>query len=80
METEIAIGNEDHFHRASIDTCFEWFRRTWGIGGGLMCIFVKEFFSKLSKAGPENLPRTYEIAAETGNDLYITVATAKQSG
>ena len=78
LETKAACGDEDHFHRASIDVTWEWFRRKWNIGGGFMCIFVKEFYKKLKEQGIEDLPRNHLLSYEMAGSFYMAVATAKR--
>lgn len=77
---QIAKGNEDHLHRAAIDSTFEWFARKWGIGGTLMCPFAKELFTRIRQNGIENLSENYASALQIGWELYATVSQAKQAG
>ena len=76
-ETKIAKGDEDYFHRAAMDTVFEWFKRRWkktfeiDIGavsliGTSMCLFVYSFFQNLGdpQKGVINMAQNYRIANE----------------
>ncbi len=73
METEIAQGDEDHFHRASIDVVFEWVRgSSWKLYS-LMCSSVQDFFIAVKKNGATDLQSNYACALEIADEIRETL-------
>ena len=63
VNTAIARGDEDHFHRAAIDVVFEVIRRRLGDKGGAVPSGALGYFAVLAKYGCDNLPRNLQFAA-----------------
>jgi hypothetical protein len=76
METEIARGDEDHFHRASIDVVFEWVRASSWELYSLMCSSVQDFFIAAKKNGVTDLQSNYVCAVEIANAIWKTLEHA----
>lgn len=63
VNTSIARGDEDHFHRAAIDTVFEVVRRRLHDKGGAVPSGALGYFAVLQKYGCENWLRNLQFAA-----------------
>jgi len=63
VNTHIARGDEDHFHRAAIDTVFEVVRRRLHDKGGAVPFGALGYFAVLEKYGCDNLLRNLQFAA-----------------
>ncbi len=63
VNTSIARGDEDHFHRAAIDTVFEVVRRRLGDKGGAVPSAALGYFAVLDKYGCDNFLRNLQFAA-----------------
>lgn len=63
VDTKIAHGHEDHFHRAAIDTAFEVVRLRLGERGGVVPTFALGYFAVLAKYDCTNLARNLQFAA-----------------
>ena len=71
VHTSIARGDEDHFHRAAIDTVFEVVRRGLDDKGGAVPSGALGYFTLLDEFGCDNLVRNLQSAASAA-----TVAAA----
>ena len=93
-KTKIAYGEEDHFHRASIDVVFEWFKESWkakyetdvgGISpiGTFMSLGVRQFFNAMAEPGRlrsmVNLESSYLTAMNTAASWTQAMYDATQS-
>ena len=67
VSTAIARGDEDHFHRAAIDTVFEVVRRRLADNGGAVPSAALGYFDVLDKYGCDNLPRNLQFAASAAS-------------
>jgi hypothetical protein len=85
--TNIAKGDEDYFHRASIDVGFEWFKRRWqklyetdigktSLVGVSMLLYYRTLFERLNEPGigVENVLLTYRIANMCTNEWLSWLA------
>jgi hypothetical protein len=63
VNTYIARGDEDHFHRAAIDTVFEIVRLRLGEKGGAVPYAALTFFEALNKYGCVNWLQNANLAA-----------------
>lgn len=73
IEIDIPLGNEEHFHKASIDVVWEHFKRRWDLGP-ILVAFAQEFFKRLQSVGIENLSASYETALETAREMSSILA------
>lgn len=69
METEIANGNEEHFHAATIDLVYEWIRGvSWKLNS-LICSAQREYLQTIEKNGINNLVINYQAALDQAHEL-----------
>lgn len=76
VETKIASGDEDHFHRASIALCCENLRRdvmkifegheAEDRSGAVVCVWCYSFLKKLEEEGIANVLGSMDIAIQAG--------------
>lgn len=67
VDTEIASGDEEHFHYTAIDTVLETTRRYLGKKGGAICAAAKGLFGVITQYGCNDLSRNHHFAVSASN-------------
>lgn len=65
--TKIGHGDEDYFHRATIDVTFDQARRRLGEYGHVLQLYMLGFFENLAEHGCSEIERNMAIAASSAS-------------
>lgn len=74
VDTKIAWGDEDYFHRAAIDAAFEHVRLRLGRDGGIVCAAALWYFGNLAHSGCGDLSQNLHLGAAAAAFAAVQVA------